>query len=103
MEEGSKLPKMTEDNVSVPGELLSAATSGAEITTIVSRKANIGNFETIDVGVAVKLPVNWEGDFSAENLEDIKLACSQTAEAGFSIASAETFERFIAIKEQIGS
>jgi hypothetical protein len=95
------MPKTSEDIISAKDILDAMTKRGATITTVVSRKANIGNFENIDVGVAADIPVEWSGQFTHEQFEELKAACAQAAEIGFAIASEETFERYMAIKEQI--
>jgi|SRR4051812_41467711 hypothetical protein len=63
----------------------------------VGRKANVGNFETIDVYSAIAIPMGVTiGELNQESLE---LISARAAEIGFGIASAETFERYSLIKE----
>lgn len=62
----------------------------------VQRKANVGNYETIDVYAAVMLPVGGEYD-----QESIAQAVAEKIDEAFSIASQETYERYKLIKESI--
>jgi hypothetical protein len=97
------MPKTSEDVISARDILEAIGKRGATITTVVARKANIGNFENIDVGVAADIPVEFSGQFTPEQFEELKEACAQAAEIGFAIASEETFSRYMQIKEQIAA
>lgn len=63
----------------------------------VGRKANVGNFETIDVYSALAIPMGVTvGELNEESLRQI---CSEAATIGFEITSSETFSRYSLIKE----
>ena len=62
----------------------------------VQRKANVGNYETIDVYAAVMLPVDGEYD-----QESITKAIADKINDAFSIASQETYARYKLIKESV--
>jgi hypothetical protein len=62
----------------------------------VNRKANIGNFENIDIYSGLALPLTGE---SMENLESLNEAITKAAELGFAITSSETFQRYSLIKD----
>ncbi len=96
------MPKTSEDVIPAT-DMVRGHSGQAEIITVVSRKANIGNFENIDVGVSARIPVEWSGSFTPDQFEEIKAACATAAEIGFAIASEETFERYMAIKAQIAA
>lgn len=97
------MPKITEPTISAKDILDALSTSQPEVTTVVCRKADIGNFENIDVGVSVKVPVAFREALSDESFEELKAACAAAAEAGFQIASQETFDRYMTIKEMLAS
>jgi len=60
----------------------------------VQRKANLGNFETLDVYCAVVLPVSVK-----DSMDDVlRQAIAETTEIGFDIASRETGIRYQLIK-----
>ncbi len=67
----------------------------------VNRKANIGNFENIDVYSAIALPMPEAANIG--QLTDVELTAivAHTAEIGFQIVSAETFQRYDTIKKLI--
>lgn len=63
----------------------------------VGRKANVGNFETIDVYSAIAIPMGVTiGELNHNSLRQI---AAEAATLGFSIASEETFDRYSLIKE----
>lgn len=62
----------------------------------VSRKANVGNYETIDVYSGIGIPIGLEGELNEDTLRQI---ASEAAEVGFSIVSSETWDRYSLIKE----
>jgi|688.fasta_scaffold1960889_1 hypothetical protein len=62
----------------------------------VNRKANIGNFENIDVYSGLALPLTGE---SFDDLESLHEAIQKAAEVGFAITSSETFQRYSLIKD----
>lgn len=61
----------------------------------VNRKANIGNYETVDVYAGVTLPMPEAVGASPERLREI---VAETAELGISMAAKETADRYTAIK-----
>lgn len=97
------MPKIADETLSAKDILDALTRSQPEVFTVVCRKADIGNFENIDVGVGVKLPVAFREALSDDNFEELKRACAAAVEAGFQIASEETFDRYIAIKEMLAS
>lgn len=97
------MPKISDETVTAKEVLDVLTASQPEIYTVVCRKADIGNFENLDVGVGVKIPVNFHDQLTPENFEQLKEACAAAAEAGFAIASEETFDRYMVIKEQLAS
>lgn len=97
------MPKITEPTISAKEILDALSASQPEIITVVCRKADIGNFENIDVGVAAKIPVAFREALTEENFEQLRQACAAAAEAGFQIASEETFDRYMTIKEMLAS
>ena len=62
----------------------------------VNRKANIGNFENIDVYSAVVLPLP---DAVGADAEELRATVAAAAELGFEIVSTETFQRYDLIKK----
>lgn len=62
----------------------------------VNRKANIGNFENIDIYSGLALPLLGQSMDDIGALED---AIKQAAELGFAITSSETFQRYAIIKD----
>jgi hypothetical protein len=69
---------------------------GVQFYAGVSRKANVGNYETIDVYSGICLPIGLDVDLTEEGL---RLIASEAADIGFSIVSAETWDRYSLIKE----
>lgn len=61
----------------------------------VNRKANIGNYETVDVYVGVTMPMPEALGASPEELRTI---VAEHAELGISMAAKETADRYTAIK-----
>lgn len=62
----------------------------------VNRKINIGNFENIDVYAGVTIPLHG---LSFEDKEGLTSAIEEAVSYGFSLASKETGERYMLIKE----
>jgi len=63
----------------------------------VGRKANVGNYETIDVYSAIAIPMGVTvGDLDRESL---RLIAAEAATLGFEIVSSETWARYSLIKE----
>jgi hypothetical protein len=62
----------------------------------VNRKANIGNFENIDIYSGLAIPLTGE---SFDDIESLHKAIQQAAEVGFAITSTETFSRYTLIKD----
>jgi predicted aldo/keto reductase-like oxidoreductase len=83
-------------------EAVEQALSSISVTTVpvficgVNRKANIGNYENIDVYSGLALPLTNE---SLEDLESLQDAIKKAAELGFAITSSETFQRYSLIKD----
>lgn len=75
-------------------------TTNPVVITAVQRKANIGNFETIDIYMAVAMPTSMEALVDADALET---ALTQAAEFGFSVAAKETGKRYHVIKDSLKS
>lgn len=71
-------------------------TTDPVIITAVQRKANIGNFETIDIYMAVAIP---QPGLDVSDTEALSEALSKAAEVGFTITSKETSQRYRMIKE----
>jgi len=69
------------------------------IITAVQRKANTGNFETIDIYCAIGLPVTQELDFSDQEALDHALVAA--VDFGMEIASRETGARYKVIKDRL--
>ena len=61
----------------------------------VNRKVNIGNYENVDVYCGVSVPLSQVNDPSLSD------KISEAVTYGFSVASKETFERYMAIKKQV--
>jgi len=95
------MPKIPDETVSTKDMLDALATADAAVIPIVSRKINIGNFETIDIGLAIKLPVAAKAIATPEDLQELKDRLVSVAEEGFGIVSEETFSRYMSVKEQI--
>jgi hypothetical protein len=71
-------------------------TTDPVVITAVQRKANIGNFETIDIYMAVAIP---QPGLDVTDAEALSEALAKAAETGFTIASRETSQRYKLIKE----
>lgn len=65
------------------------------IVTAVQRKANIGNYETIDIYAAIALPVT---DIDLTDKEALEQALVSAAEFGFGVASRECGARYRKVK-----
>jgi len=83
-------------------EAIEQTLSSIAVTTVpvficgVNRKANIGNFENIDVYSGLALPLNGE---SMQDLDSLHAAITKAAEIGFALTSSETFQRYSLIKD----
>lgn len=75
-------------------ESLSITTEPVLISAV-SRKVNIGNFETIDVMSALSLPLPGA---SIEDKEALKEMVIMAADLGFDLTSSETGQRYQLIK-----
>lgn len=73
-----------------------ALTSAPIVICGVNRKINIGNFENIDVYAGVTIPLHG---LSYEDKDKLTLAIEEAVSYGFSLASKETGERYMLIKE----
>ena len=73
-----------------------ALTSSPIVICGVNRKINIGNFENIDVYAGVTIPLHG---VSFEDREALSAAIEDAVSYGFSLASKETGERYMLIKE----
>ena len=71
-----------------------ATSSSPMVIAGVQRKANIGNFETIDIYCAAALPINAQG-LSEEAVMELM---SSKIEELFHLTSRETGERYTLIK-----
>lgn len=92
--------KTNEDSIpgkleQVMGELV--VSTNPVVICGVQRKANIGNFETIDIYCAVTLPMGY----MPEDINELKQALEELAEEGFKITSQETHARYQLIKESL--
>ena len=67
------------------------------VITAVQRKAFIGNFETIDIYVAVALPTE---SIEGEDNDVIKQILTEAIDKGFAITSSETAVRYHKIKAE---
>lgn len=70
------------------------------VITAVQRKANVGNYETIDLYMAVAVPLK---DVNPSDKESLSQAVSDAAMYGFNLVAKETGDRYVAIKESIKS
>ena len=83
-------------------EAIEQTLSSISVTTVpvficgVNRKANIGNFENIDIYSGLALPLTWE---SIQDLDSLHEAITKSAELVFEITSSETFQRYSLIKD----
>lgn len=66
------------------------------VITAVQRKANIGNFENIDVYVGLAIPQN---DLDLTDKDALRQGLIDAVDFGMSIASMETVERYKKIKD----
>lgn len=73
-----------------------ALTSSPIVICGVNRKINIGNFENIDVYAGVTIPLHG---VSFVDKEALTAAVEEAVAYGFSLASKETGERYMLIKE----
>lgn len=86
------------------GQKLTPMMSNLTITTNpvvicgVQRKANIGDFETIDAYCAVALPL---GEVSLVDQDALGEAIKEAAAYGFHVTSSETLDRYKIIKESL--
>lgn len=71
-------------------------TTDPVVITAVQRKANIGNYETVDVYMAVAIP---QAQLDLTNKEALAKALNEAADYGFGIVSRATGERYMAIKQ----
>ena len=73
-----------------------AVTPMVMITCGVNRKVNTGNYENIDLYTAITLPLP---DVGVHDMDALREMVKLGAEIGFGLASRETGERQILIKE----
>lgn len=66
------------------------------VITAVQRKANIGNYETIDIYMSVAIP---QPGLDVTDKEALREALEQAADFGFGVVSRETGVRYKAVKE----
>ena len=100
------MPKITQDVVEQSSNKMEEALTkvllmSAQTPTVVcgvARKVNIGHFENVDIYCGVSLPLL---DVNVHDMDELKKAMTQVANDGFAMASKETGERYIAIKEAI--
>lgn len=90
------------DAMSTSAELMQnlVVTTNPVVITAVQRKANIGNYETIDLYMAVALPLSVVDAYDGDALTD---ALNTAADQGFSLVAKATGDRYVAIKESIKS
>lgn len=62
----------------------------------VSRLANLGGFENVNLLSAVSVPIYY--DISSEDYLAFRKAAEEAAKIGFAITSKETFDRYTLIK-----
>lgn len=77
-------------------EIVNSSTTPMVITAV-QRKANIGNYETIDLYAAVALPIGS----NSTDFDEIKALLEQAIEQGFALTSTETGDRYRKIKESL--
>ena len=88
------------------GDAVQATISNVSVTTQpvvicgVNRKANIGNFETIDCYSAVAIPV---GEVASDDIDTLVQAVRDAADIGFTLTSSATFERYKLIKDSLAA
>lgn len=73
-------------------------TTSPVVITAVQRKANIGNFETIDIYMAIAIPQN---DLDITDKETLEQALSAAAEQGFALVAKETASRYHLVKDSL--
>ena len=88
----------TKDALQVTSDVMQniSITTDPVVITAVQRKANIGNFETIDVYAAVAMPLR--GALDGDTLNE---ALATAFEKGFSLVATETASRYHKIKESL--
>lgn len=75
-----------------------AITTDPIVITAVQRKVNIGNFETIDLYMAVVVP---QPELDVLDKDALVAGITKAAELGFNIASKGTGDRYLAVKESL--
>jgi hypothetical protein len=75
-------------------------TTSPIVITAVQRKANIGNYETIDLYMAVALP---QSDMDLLDQDALTDSLTKAADYGFSLVAKATGDRYVSIKESIKS
>lgn len=87
-----------QDAFTTTTQLMENTLSQLSIIAAVQRKANVGNYETIDLYMAVALPVK---DVDTADKESLTEALNEAAAYAFNVAAKETGDRYVAIKESI--
>ena len=72
-------------------------TTNPVVITAVQRKANLGNFETLDIYMAVAIP---QSDLANMDEATLRESLEKAADFGFSVVGKETGDRYRSIKEQ---
>jgi hypothetical protein len=73
-------------------------TSEPVVITAVQRKANIGNYENIDIYVGLAIP---QTSLDLTNKEALQQGLMEAVEFGMSIAARETADRYHKIKDSL--
>lgn len=68
------------------------------VITAVQRKANIGNYENIDIYVAIAVP---QKDLDVTDKEHLQQSLMEAVDFGMSIAAKETGDRYRKIKDSL--
>ncbi len=70
------------------------------LITGVNRKANVGNFETVDVYAGLAIPIDID---ITDNMELLAEMVEQAANYGFALTSKEVADRYHKIKSMVAS
>lgn len=87
-----------QDAFATTTQLMENIVSEPTVITAVQRKVNVGNYETIDLYMAVAVPLK---NVDATDKESLSQALSDAATYGFNLVAKETGDRYVAIKESI--
>lgn len=88
------------DPMTTTGNVMANVTMTTDpvVITAVQRKANIGNYETIDIYMAVAIP---QSQLDLSNKEMLTEALTAAADYGFGLTAKATGDRYVAVKESI--